>query len=64
MGVQRRSLDRRRRMTHRTGRDVAFIAKTTQQTVDQTYSIGERNSWKAREIFEKAVIALLHVASS
>jgi hypothetical protein len=51
-------------MTYRTGRDVAFIAKTMQQTVDQTYSIGRRNGWKAGEAFEKAVAALLHVTSS
>ncbi len=54
---------KRQPMTYRTGRNVTFSAKTTQQTVDQFYSIAERNGWKAGETFEKAVAALLQVTS-
>jgi hypothetical protein len=45
-------------MVYRTGRNVTFSAKTTQQTVNQFYALAEENGWKAGETFEKAVAAL------
>lgn len=55
---------RRQPMTYRTGRNVTFSAKTTQQTVDQFYAIAQQRGWKAGETFEKAVAALLRETSS
>jgi len=55
---------RRQPMTYRTGRNVTFSAKTTQQTVDQFYALAEQNGWKAGETFEKAVAALAREGSS
>ncbi len=51
-------------MVYRTGRNVTFSAKTTQQTVNQFYAIAERNGWKAGETFEKAVAALQRETST
>jgi hypothetical protein len=53
-----RQQTRRQPMVYRTGRNVTFSAKTTQQTVDQFYALAEENGWKAGETFEKAVAAL------
>lgn len=55
---------RRLPMTYRTGRNVTFSAKTTQQTVDQFYAIAQQHGWKAGETFEKAVAALKRETST
>lgn len=53
----------RQPMVYRTGRNVTFSAKTTQQTVDQFYALAQQNGWKAGETFEKAVAALVRETS-
>ena len=44
--------------TYRTGRNVTFSAKTTQETLDTFYAIARQQGWKAAETLEFAIAAL------
>ena len=51
-------------MVYRTGRNVAFSAKTTREMVDRFYALAEARGWKANETFERAIEALEREARS
>ena len=43
---------------HRTGRNVQFNVKASQETVDAFYAISDRNGWVLGETLEHALAAL------
>ena len=50
---------RREPRRHRTGRNVQFNLKASQQTVDAFYAISDRQGWVLGETLEHALAALL-----
>jgi hypothetical protein len=49
---------KRERRRHRTGRNVQFNLKASQETVDAFYAISDRNGWVLGETLEHALAAL------
>jgi len=51
---------RREQRRYRTGRNVQFNVKASQQTVDAFYAISDRQGWVLGETLEHALAALQH----
>ncbi len=43
---------------HRTGRNIQFNCKATQETIDAFYALADQNGWLVGETLERAVAAL------
>jgi hypothetical protein len=43
---------------HRTGRNIQFNCKATQETIDTFYALADQNGWLVGETLERAVAAL------
>ena len=43
---------------HRTGRNIQFNCKATQETIDAFYALADQNGWLVGETLERAIAAL------